>query len=665
MSLRRTSLTAAALVVAAMLRAAGGEPPAAAEPTLAEERAFQAAVARVEPAVVRVEPLALSALTQDRELRPGQGPSTGLVIAPNRVITTSFAVPDDLDAALVVLADGRRRAGSVRGRDRSRGLVLLGCDDLPAPVALEPRRRAELEPGQWAIAVGRGWTSAQANVAVGIVSAVHRAWGKAVQTDAAISPMNYGGPLLDVGGRVIGVLAPMPADTAGMADGTELYDAGIGFAIPWEDVVAVLPRLEQGEPLEPGVLGIGYRSRDAINGEPVIASVQPDSPAARAGLRPGDQLRAIDGKPVARIADARHAIEPRYAGDTITVDLVRASPDAGPTELSLQATLVAELPPWRRGVLGLVAGDAAEPTGRGVAIAWVLPGGPADRAGLRPGDVAKTIAVGNDGAATPLAGRDALAGLLAGVPLGQGVRLTLDREEAEATVEMATEPQSGEVPAEGLSSVAIGLGPMAGPLDAARVVRLEAPELAAAAVAVLPPGDQPVPLIIWLPPPHGPVAESEALDWKAAAVRSGVAVMIPGSSGTNAWSRADVAAVQRSLAALNTLRPIDPARIGVAGRGAGAAFAWLVAERLGAAVRGVALVGSGVPRLARVAAATPERNWWVLLGPGSDPAASRGLEADRRRLDRAGHAVALLPDEAATGTPADLLCRWVSLLGML
>jgi serine protease Do len=183
--------------------------------------------------------------------------------------------------------------------------------------------RGELRPGQWAIAVGRGWDAATPGVAVGIISATDRVWGKAVQTDAAVSPMNYGGPLVDIAGRVIGILAPLPADTAGMNEGTELYDAGIGFAVPLEDVLAVLPRLERGESLAAGVLGIGYRSRDAINGAPVIASVRQGSPAAKAGLKPGDRIVRIDGRAVRRIADARHAIAPRYAGDTITVSVER------------------------------------------------------------------------------------------------------------------------------------------------------------------------------------------------------------------------------------------------------------------------------------------------------------------------------------------------------
>jgi serine protease Do len=155
---------------------------------------------------------------------------------------------------------------------------------------------------------------------VGILSATNRAWGRAVQTDASVSPANYGGPLIDLEGRVIGVLAPLPAEAAGMMAGTELYDSGIGFAVPLEDILRVLPRLQAGETLSPGIIGIGYTSRDPFTAPPVVASCRAESPAGRAGLRAGDRIVEAGGHAVSRVAELRHAIAPLYAGDAI--DLV-------------------------------------------------------------------------------------------------------------------------------------------------------------------------------------------------------------------------------------------------------------------------------------------------------------------------------------------------------
>ncbi len=665
LQLGRILLGAMAWVVAARGIVAG-------EPTLAEEAAFRAAVARVAAAVVRVETLALSVTTAaaagPAEATAGVGPATGLVVAPGRVLTTAFAVPADVDAAVVVLPDGGRRAAAVRARDNSRGLVLLTVEGLPDAAPLEPVPRGSLRPGQWAIAVGRGWDAATASPAVGIVSAVNRAWGKAVQTDAAVSPMNYGGPLIDIAGGVIGVLAPLPAETAGMTEGTELYDAGIGFAVPLEDVLAVLPRLEQGESLAAGILGIGYRSRDEINGEPVIASVRQGSPAARAGLLPGDRIVRIDGREVTRIAAVRHAIAPRYAGDTLAVTVERER-DGGRDLVEATATLVAELPPWRRAVIGLVAATAdAERDGageEGLVVSWVLPGGPADKAGLRPGDRLESIACGTDAIPTRLDSPEAAAGALAAAAPGDEVAITFSRDNDEATVTLTVMPLPAAVPEEGPPAEPVADDPLKGPRDPVDVVRLEAAEVADPPLAVIPRGSGPVGVLIWCGPPHGTVADGEATPWKAAAARHGVAVILPGSKAAEAWSRDDIGGVVRALASLGGRRPIDPAKIGVAGNAAGAAFAWLVAERLGAAAGGVGLVGGTLPQRATIEPARPGGSRWVLLGPGRDQATSGRVETDRLRLERAGHAATILPDDTGGMPPTDLLCRWVSLLGLL
>jgi serine protease Do len=638
---------------------------AAAEPTLAEEAAFQAAVARVAGAVVRIEPLALTAVTGGREAAPGSGGSTGTVVAPGFVLTTAFAVPADVEDAIVVLPDGGRRAARVKARDRSRGLVLLAANGLPEAPALVPLSRQSLKPGQWAIAVGRGWSAASPNVAVGIVSATNRAWGRGVQTDAAVSPVNYGGPLIDIAGRVIGILAPLPAEPAGMTEGTELYDSGIGFAVPLEDMVMVLPQLVAGESLDAGILGVAYRSRDQINGEPVIASVRQGSPAARAGLVPGDRLMAIDGRKVARIADARHATGPKRAGDTVSISIERKDRDGKASLIETTATLAAEMPPWRRAVLGIVAATDGESTEPGpVRIAWVLPESPAECAGLLTGDQIESIAVGGAGP-TPLEGRGSAAGVLAGIEPGDRAVLAVRREATVKTIEVATIPMPGDVPPEGPPATASAGDPLAGPLDAVDVVRLQAADIADPALAIIPRGKGPVGVLIWAGSPHGKVLDAEATPWKAAAARHGIAIVVVGSSAPAAWSRDDIASVTKALAALHARRPLDASRIGIAGTEAGAPFAWMVAERLGSGAGGLALVRSSLPRRADVTPAQPGAGWWFLLGPGADDAGRQRVAEDSERLRKAGYSVGVLGDVDSDTPPADLLCRWVSMLGLL
>jgi serine protease Do len=653
------------LVVLAAARLVRAADPG--EPTLAEEAAFRAAVARVAAAVVRVEPVAAAVGTG--EAATGGGPSTGLVVASAAdaawVLTTAWAVPDAAAETVLVRADGVRQAGRVAGRDGSRGLVLLKTQPWADVPVLEPAPRRDLAPGQWAIAVGRGWGHAAPSVAVGIVSAVDRAWGRAVQTDASVSQANYGGPLIDIAGRVIGILAPLPADTAGMTQGTELYDAGIGFAVPLEDVLPVLPRMQRGEQLAAGILGISWRSRDMINGEPVIASCRQGSPAAVAGLRPGDRVVQIGDRAVARIGAARHEIMPRRAGDTCAVVVERAAAD-GPRRIEARVTLTDALPPWRPAVIGVLPPPAPEAAaGDGLTVAWLLPEGPAAAAGIRAGEVIRGVVLGAGDEAEgrlPVDGPADLAGVLAGVAPGDAIGVEVVRDGRPRTVAVTTTAAPADVP----PAVPGWPPPATDEPAAAAVVKLASPDEPRPPLAVIPRpgGKEAVGVIVYFGSPHGPVAEAEARAWRAAAAAWDVAVILPGSADPGRWSADDLPTIRRSLAALDAKRPIDAARIAVAGQDAGAGFAWFVAERLGAAAKGVALVGAALPRAAAVQPSEPGRTRWVLIGPGGADDVGRRVTADRRRLEAAGFPVGTIAAEG-DAPPADTLCRWNVLLGLL
>lgn len=668
-----------------------------------EEAAIRAAVERVAPSVVRIETAGVSetVLASAAEAIPASGPSTGIVVEEGGwVLATSFAVPRDAVEAIVVMPDatvpgGQRRVARVVGRDLSRGLVLLRVDGAGLTPVPEWVPRAELAVGQWTIAVGRAWDLAVPSVAVGILSATNRSWGRSVQTDASISPANYGGPLIDIGGRVIGILAPLPADTAGMNLGTELYDSGIGFAVPLADMLRVLPRLKNGETLSPGVLGIGYSARDPFTGEARIATCRPGSPAAKAGLRAGDLIVAANGRPVTRIAELRHVLAPLYAGDTLTITVERGNPatseadrqqSAPPSRIDVQVELIAALPPWRRPMLGIVPVRSAARDARPgpVQVAWVWADSPAAKAGLVAGDQIEAVIpspVDGDtagaGDAVTVESAAALAGIVAGTEVGRSLSLVISRDGKKQTIPVEATAMPTDLPAD-LSALVPPFAPAlapAGPLvpagDAAVVERLEAAEVAQPPLVVLPaaPPREPLAVIIYLDLPRGPVAEAEAIAWKAAAARHGVAVILPGSVDPQRWGREDIGGIKRAVATLAAKRAIDPARIAVAGRGAGAAFAWLVAESLGPAVRGVALIDSTLPRQAVVEPAEPGRSRWVLFGTAADAAAAAQLssrvEADRRRLEASGVAAGTLPMTPGAGVPAATLAAWAEALGLL
>lgn len=632
---------------------------AAQEPTAAEERAFLAAVERVAGAVVRLEPVGGSAATlgSGAEAVPGSGPTSGLVIdSAGWIVTTAFGVPVDTKDVVVVRGDGSRLAARVVGRDAARGLVLVRSESLAEAPALEMAPRAGLAPGQWAIGIGRGWTHTSPNVSVGIISAVNRAWGRGVQTDAATSPANYGGALVDIRGRVIGLVAPLPADTAGMPTGTELYDAGIGFAVPLEDILAVRARLETGETLEPGLLGIAYRSDDRINGEAVIGSCRHGGPADGAGLRPGDRIVAVDGQPVTRIADVRHALGRRFSGDAVAIEVQR-----GGAPVAVDVKLVASLPAWRRAIVGVVPVAGA---GQGVTVGWVLPGSPAATSGLAAGDVLQSVmteAGGGAGVRITLDDASALAGVLSGLEPGSRVSLGRKRGDQTDLVECVTAPAPADLPAD--LPAAIEIDPRGGLTGESTVVVLGGADVDNPAVAVMPSGEGPRGVLVYLGTPHGRATEAEAEPWRGAAGRHGVVVVIPGSTEADRWSRGDIAGIERALAALQTRVRIDPTRLACAGRAAGGGFAWLVGERIAAPVRGMAIWDASLPRQAQIRSVEPGAGLWVLLGQGRGDAA-RLVEDDRRRLEAAGITVGTLP-VAGDAPPADVLCGWVTLLGLL
>ncbi len=111
---------------------------------------------------------------------------------------------------------------------------------LPVPEAFP---KDQIRVGHWALAVGRTLSpeiTDPPSVSVGIISALDRVWGKALQTDAKVSPVNYGGPLVAMDGRVQGILVPASPQSEGATAGVEWYDSGIGFAIPMDDVLKAL-----------------------------------------------------------------------------------------------------------------------------------------------------------------------------------------------------------------------------------------------------------------------------------------------------------------------------------------------------------------------------------------------------------------------------------------
>jgi serine protease Do len=305
------------------------------EPAL--ETVFAAAVRKVAPSVVsiRVEwkPGKETVLASGglRPFKRGVGPVTGVIVgADGLVVTSDFNVTSDAKSVKVRLADGREFEAKVLGRDFSRGLQLLQIDvkDLPAPRFAES---AGMKVGRWALTCGVGEDSSGLALSVGIVSATERIAGRVMQLDASTNPSNYGGPVVDVEGNVMGIITTlMPA---GSNEGILLYDSGVGFAVPAADVLKTLGKLHLGEDIHPVFLGIRFDARKMAGGAAVIEVLR-DTGAATAGIRPRDVIIQFNSEPIDTSFKLLHAIGRCHVDDVVRFKVIRDG-----KELELTATL--------------------------------------------------------------------------------------------------------------------------------------------------------------------------------------------------------------------------------------------------------------------------------------------------------------------------------------
>ncbi len=544
-----------------------------------QQQAFQAAVDRVAPSVVRIE--TLGGLERAGGALLGTGPTTGLVVDPEGyVISSAFGFLNRPDSILVRMPDGTRRPAELVATDHNRMVVLLKIRaERPLPVP-ELVPEGQMHIGQWAIAVGRAFEADRPNMSVGILSALNRVWGKAVQTDAAVSPNNYGGPLLDVRGRVLGLLVPLSPQADTDMAGVEWYDSGIGFAVPMHDLVKTLPRLKQGEDLHPGVIGISFAAGNLSTSEPVIAARHPNSPASEAEIQAGDRIVEVDGRKIVRTSQVKEALARRYAGEAIRMVVLRDG-----RRIERELTLVAELEPYEHPLLGILpmrprVGTDEAP--QGVTVRYVYAGGPAEEAGIERGDV--LAALGEE----PIRDADDLRRRIAEFRPDAEVELEIRRgqETLRLAVRLGRLPE--DVPSDTLPPAREDTQrPRGGSAETAGAERpqagamqLKTPEFENDAWAYVPESYDPAVrygLIVWL---HGPgqLDWDELLArWKPHCDRGDLILLAPAAAGPDAWRMQEITLVRKLLDQLSSTYTLDPARIAVHGHQSGGRLAYLVA----------------------------------------------------------------------------------------
>lgn len=585
---RRWTVPLAALSAVLLL---SGDLRAAEDVDLLEQKAFQAAVDRVAPSVVRIE--TVGGLEKVGKVLFGTGPTTGLIVgAEGYIVSSAFNFINQPTSILVQLPDGTRKPARRVATDHNRMLVLLKID-VEHPLPVPPfAAKDQTKVGQWAIGVGRAFESDRPNVSVGILSALNRIWGKAIQADTAVSPNNYGGPLVDLRGQVLGLLVPMSPDRNEEIAGVEWYDSGIGFAIPGEDVQQAFQRLKEGKDLHPGVAGLRFTSDNLHIAEPVIGSTRPNSPAYKAGLRKDDKILEIAGHKVDRAAQVKEEVSRRYAGDTVALVVLRGN-DRVETKLQLVEKLQAYETPFL-GILPMRAAATRKPSAdqlQGVAVRYVYPDSPAAKAGIKVGDVVTSLA----GAAV----RDAaeLRRKIGDYQPEQSVELEVRRGKETLTQKAALARLPEQLPAEALPPASGEDETKDAKQPQTGKVRFEVGQFKNEVWAYIPEDYDPsVPhgLVIWL---HG----SDEFDvnqliarWKPHCDRDRVILLAPKSATPGKWQLKDLVLVRGLLSQVQSRYTVEATRVVALGHEDGGKLACLLAFNEREAIRAVALVDSSI-----------------------------------------------------------------------
>jgi serine protease Do len=643
--------TLLACLVAALLPL---QASAADDPPDPEETAFRTAADRVAPCVVRIE--TIGGLEQVGRVLMGAAPTSGLVVGQDGyIVSSAFGFANKPDSILVQLADGTRKPARVVAADRNRMIVLLKIDpEKPLPVP-EAAPAGDLKVGQWTIAVGRGFDAAEPNIAVGVLSAVNRIWGKAIQTDAAVSPSNYGGPLVDLQGRVLGILAPLSPEEGDEMAGMQWYDSGIGFAVPLVDILATLPELKKGKDLLPGATGLRFASRALHIAEPVIAGARANSPAYKAGLKKGDRIEKIGDRPITLASQVKEEISRRYAGQKLTMTVGRDGKSR-----QVEVELADKLEPYVRPFLGVLPMRvAANDKNKGVPVRYVYSQGPADKAGIQPGDVI-TSAAGR-----PLADARELVSRIAELKPEAKLALEVRRGDSVKKLEAALGTLPEEVPGGPLPAAA-ETNAAAAPTAKTGVVKLSAGAFANEVWACVPASYNPaVPqgLLLWLHGPGEKDVKRIAERWKPACDASGLIFVIPKATADH-WRGTDLELIRTLTSQIKAAYTIDPARVVIGGDDLGGTLAYVAAFSNSGAYPGVATVN------AVMACRPPEcepdaRLAFFVARPSGDPLGER-IDISVHLLRELNHPVTVKDlgqqKRPLSGEEMEELARWIDTL---
>ncbi len=340
--------------------------------------------------------------------RVEHGLGSGVIISPDGYIVTNNHVIDGAVDIRVTMSNKEVLPAKLIGADPLTDLAVIKVNGTNLP-SVPWGNSANLHPGQTVLAFGNPY-GFRFTVTRGIISALNRPNpdasdrhkpGEFIQTDAAINPGNSGGALVDARGELIGINTFLISNSGSFS--------GMGFAIPTQIVQPTVETLIRDGKVTHGFIGIQIADVTPDNAKffemkkaegALVSDVQPDAPGAKAGLRTGDVITELDGKPVTDAGELQMLVGQKRPGDTIHLQVIR---DSKPTTI---AVTLEELGGGKgtevaggehgKGRWGLSVADLTpdvrnevqvQPSVHGAVVEDVKPGSPADNAGLQRGDV--------------------------------------------------------------------------------------------------------------------------------------------------------------------------------------------------------------------------------------------------------------------------------------
>ncbi|HEV8309849.1 MAG TPA: DegQ family serine endoprotease, partial [Methylomirabilota bacterium] len=344
----------------------------------------------------------------ERAPRQIRGLGSGFIIDAGGYIVTNHHVVDGAKSIEVALSDGRKLPATLVGSDPETDLALVKVEATGLPTIPLGSSRA-VKVAEPVMAIGNPF-GLDHTVTVGIISGKSRVIGAGryddfLQTDAAINPGNSGGPIVNTRGEAIGIATAIASRSGGFQ--------GIGFAIPSDLAKPILGQLQAAGRVTRGWLGVSIQPltpelAKSFGSKPqegvLVASVAEGSPAAKAGLRPGDVIVRYDGKAVDSPRELSAGVANTEVGRTVELAVVR---DGAERRLRVTIGNLADSRQARTpatesrvaGRLGLELQDLTPelarrlgiPDPKGVVVTDVRPNSPAAEAGIKEGDVIREI----------------------------------------------------------------------------------------------------------------------------------------------------------------------------------------------------------------------------------------------------------------------------------